>query len=67
MTDVARSIIAPDFLTVTLGIVVYFAGALLSRRIAFLQNYNIPEPVTGGFLAALAIWTLHAATGWSIG
>ena len=67
MTEVARSIIAPDFLTVTLGIVVYFAGALLSRRIAFLQNYNIPEPVTGGFLAALAIWTLHAATGWSIG
>jgi ESS family glutamate:Na+ symporter len=67
MTDVARSIIAPDFLTVTLGIVVYFAGALLSRRIAFLQNYNIPEPVTGGFVAALAIWTLHAATGWSIG
>ena len=67
MTEVARSIIAPDFLTVTLGIVVYFVGVLLTRRVAFLQNYNIPEPVTGGFLAALAIWALHAVTGWNIG
>ena len=66
MTEAARSFIAPDFLTLTLGIVVYFAGVLLTQRVAFLRNYNIPEPVTGGFLAALAIWALHAGTGLSI-
>jgi ESS family glutamate:Na+ symporter len=66
MTDAPRSLVAPDFLTLTLGIVVYFVGVLLTRRMAFLRNYNIPEPVTGGFLAALAIWGLHAATGLGV-
>ncbi|MFZ4532982.1 MAG: sodium/glutamate symporter [Alsobacter sp.] len=66
MTEAARSFIAPDFLTLTLGIVVYFAGVLLTQRVAFLRNYNIPEPVTGGFLAALAIWALHAGAGLSL-
>lgn len=66
MTDAARSLVAPDFLTLTLGIVVYFVGVLLTRRVAFLRDYSIPEPVTGGFLAALAIWALYAATGIGI-
>lgn len=66
MTETSHSLLAPDFLTLTLGIVVYLFGALLTRRIAFLRDYNIPEPVTGGFLAALAIWALHAATGFDL-
>jgi len=66
MTETTHSLLAPDFLTLTLGIVVYLFGALLTRRIAFLRDYNIPEPVTGGFLAALAIWALHAATGFDL-
>ncbi|MBB6467359.1 sodium--glutamate symport carrier gltS [Aminobacter lissarensis] len=44
-----NTLVSPDFLTLTLGIVVYFFGVILNRRIAFLRNYNIPEPVTGGF------------------
>lgn len=63
MTEPPHSLVAPDFLTLTLGIVVYLVGVLLTRRFAFLRDYNIPEPVTGGFLAALAIWAFHAATG----
>ncbi len=63
MTEASHSLVAPDFLTLTLGIVVYLVGVLLTRRIAFLRDYNIPEPVTGGFLAALAFWAFHAATG----
>jgi ESS family glutamate:Na+ symporter len=66
MTETAQPLVAPDFLTLTLGIVVYFVGVLLTRRLAFLRDYNIPEPVTGGFLAALSIWGLHAATGASL-
>ena len=53
--DVTR-FIAPDFLSLTIGIVVFFIGVLITQRISFLRAYNIPEPVTGGFIAALAFW-----------
>ena len=42
-----------SFLAFTIGIMVYFAGMLLNRRVGFLREYNIPEPVTGGILASL--------------
>ena len=42
-----------NFLAFTIGIMVYFAGMLLNRRVGFLREYNIPEPVTGGILASL--------------
>lgn len=66
MTQASNVLLAPDFLTLTLGIAVYFVGVILTRRIAFLRNYNIPEPVTGGFLAALAIWAVHIVFGLDI-
>ncbi len=50
----------PDFIAFTLGIVVYFLGAFLTRRVAFLQNYNIPEPVSGGLAAAVITLILYA-------
>jgi ESS family glutamate:Na+ symporter len=43
-----------SFLAYTIGIVVFFAGWGLNQKVGFLQRYNIPEPVTGGILAALA-------------
>jgi glutamate:Na+ symporter, ESS family len=66
MTPAANTLVAPDFLALTLGLVVYFIGVIVTRNVAFLRNYNIPEPVTGGFLAAVFVWGLHAATGWAI-
>ena len=42
-----------DFIALTIGIIVYFVGVTLTRHISFLRNYNIPEPVTGGLIAAL--------------
>ncbi|MEM9475377.1 MAG: sodium/glutamate symporter [Pseudomonadota bacterium] len=50
----------PDFITFTLGMIVYFAGAALTKRIRVLRDFNIPEPVTGGFAAALAVWAFVA-------
>ena len=67
MTPAANTLVAPDFLALTLGLVVYFVGVIVTRNVAFLNNYNIPEPVTGGFLAAVFLWVLHAVTGWAIG
>ncbi|MEP3275196.1 MAG: sodium/glutamate symporter [Stappiaceae bacterium] len=49
----------PGFIAFTLGIVVYFLGAFLTRRVAFLQNYNIPEPVSGGLAAAVVTLVLY--------
>src|SRR5262245_51922364 len=66
MTPAANTLVVPDFLALTLGLVVYFTGVIVTRNVAFLRNYNIPEPVTGGFLAAIVLWILHAATGWAI-
>ena len=66
MTPAANSLVVPDFLTLTLGLLVYFIGVIVTQRVAFLRNYNIPEPVTGGFLAAIAFWAFHAATGQAI-
>jgi ESS family glutamate:Na+ symporter len=50
-----RLVEVPGFLTFTIAIVVFFAGAGLNRLIAPLRQWNIPEAVTGGLLAALAM------------
>jgi len=45
---------ANTFLTFTISIIVFFVGAKLNRNVGLLRKYNIPEPVTGGLLAALS-------------
>jgi len=52
--------VVPDFVAFTLGMVVYFVGARFTRRVAFLRDYNIPEPVSGGLAVALIIWAVYA-------
>ena len=52
--DVSR-FLAPDFLSLTIGIVVYFVGVLITQRVKFLRNFSIPEPVSGGFMAGAVI------------
>ena len=54
------------FLAVTAGILVLFVGKALNRRFAVFREYNIPEPVTGGLLIAVALWLVYAVTGWRI-
>ena len=53
MSDGATSIEVVDFLALTIGIIVFFTGTILTRRISILRDYNIPEPVSGGLIAAL--------------
>ena len=40
MTD-PTTILVPAFIAATLGLIVFFLGAFLTRRVAFLKNYNI--------------------------
>ena len=56
--DVSRYL-APDFLSLTIGIVVYFVGVLTTQRVKFLRNLSIPEPVSGGFIAIVAISLIY--------
>ena len=51
------------FLATTIGIIVYFLGINVNERIHFLRKYNIPEPVTGGILAALTALAIYFVTG----
>ncbi|NVO54854.1 sodium/glutamate symporter [Rhodobacteraceae bacterium B1Z28] len=53
----------PAFLTATLGFAVYLLGAGINARVAVLRNFNIPEPVTGGLLASLAVLALYLLFG----
>lgn len=48
-----------SFLTITLAILVLFSGVHLNRKIALLRKYNIPEPVTGGLLAAIVVGVIY--------
>ncbi|MEM6903665.1 MAG: sodium/glutamate symporter [Pseudomonadota bacterium] len=57
--DGTMMLVALDaFGSVTVGFVVFFLGAFLTRKVAFLRNYNIPEPVSGGFAIAIVAWLL---------
>ena len=50
-------------LSVTLGIVVLFAGKRLNDAIGFLKNFSIPEPVSGGLLFTLLFLLVYIFTG----
>jgi ESS family glutamate:Na+ symporter len=48
--------------TIILAILVLFLGKYLNRKVGFLAEYNIPEPVTGGVLASLLLWLVYSLT-----
>jgi len=45
--------------TLIIAILVLFLGKTLNKRIKFIREYNIPEPVTGGVLASLFFGILY--------
>ncbi len=48
----------PEFISTTIGLLVFLLGVILTQRVAFLRNYSIPEPVAGGLVVALITWAL---------
>lgn len=56
-------LIVPSFLTVTLGFAVFLAGSMLNAHFEVLRRFNIPDPVSGGLLAALAGLLLYVTFG----
>ena len=61
-----QTVLVRSFLALTAGILVLFAGKGINRRVAILREYNIPEPVTGGLLFALAFLFIYVVTGHRI-
>jgi len=62
----AAPIMISAFGALTLGIVVYFVGAGLTRRLPVLAKYSIPEPVSGGLIAAFLALMVVLLTGREI-
>ncbi len=46
--------------TVIVAILVLFLGKFLTGKVAFLREYNIPEPVSGGLIASLIFGGLYS-------
>ncbi|MEM1258018.1 MAG: sodium/glutamate symporter [Bacteroidota bacterium] len=49
--------------TIIVACMVLFLGKYLNKRIHFLRNYNIPEPVTGGLLFSVLFGVIYFITG----
>jgi ESS family glutamate:Na+ symporter len=45
--------------TLIIAILVLFLGKFLNKRINFLREYNISEPVTGGVVASIVFGALY--------
>lgn len=56
----------PAFITVTLGFAVFLMGAEINARLGILRRFNIPEPVTGGLLAAVLALALYLVFGFEL-
>ena len=53
------TLVVPAFITATLGLAVFLFGTMLNARFAILRQFNIPEPVSGGLIAALISLLLY--------
>lgn len=54
-----EAILIPAFETTTLGLLVFLIGVRITRAVRILRDFNIPEPVTGGLLAALVTLSVY--------
>lgn len=52
------TLVIPEFIATTLGLLVFLVGVQVTRRIGFLRDFNIPEPVSGGLVAAGITWAI---------
>jgi ESS family glutamate:Na+ symporter len=46
--------------TIIMAILVLYLGKYLTKKIQFLQNFNIPDAVSGGVLASLIFGVYYA-------
>lgn len=54
-----------SYYTLIAATIVLLLGKLLVKKIRFLRDFNIPEPVAGGLIAAMILFVLHQMYGVS--
>ncbi|MDR1064395.1 MAG: sodium/glutamate symporter [Azoarcus sp.] len=54
------------YYTLIAAVMVLLVGRWLVSKVSFLSHFNIPEPVAGGLVAALAVMALHQYNGFSL-
>ncbi|MDO4641297.1 MAG: sodium/glutamate symporter [Neisseria sp.] len=54
-----------SYYTLIAATIVLLFGKLLVSKVKFLQDFNIPEPVAGGLVAAVILYALHSFYGVS--
>ena len=59
------NIVFDTYQTLALASFVLLLGFFLVKRIRVLQTFNIPEPVVGGFIVAIALTILYKVNGTS--
>ena len=57
------NIVFDTYQTLALASFVLLLGFFLVKRIRVLQTFNIPEPVVGGFIVAIALTILYKVNG----
>ncbi len=55
-----KSLVLDGRQTIIIAILVLYLGKLLIGKIAFLRNFNIPEPVVGGLIASVVFGLIYA-------
>ena len=53
------------FETLAAACIVLLLGFFIVKKVKFLQDYNIPEPVVGGFFVAVILYVLYLTVGLS--
>ena len=59
------NIVFDTYQTLALASIVLLLGYFLVKRIRILRTFNIPEPVVGGFIVAIALTLLYKINGTS--
>ena len=57
--NIMKSIIIDPYYTLIIATLVLLVGRLLVTKVKILRDFNIPEPVAGGLLAAVIIYLLY--------
>lgn len=54
------------FETLAFACLVLLLGFFIVKKVSFFRNYNIPEPVVGGFFIAIILYILNSTMGLSL-
>ena len=54
------------YYTLISAVIVLLLGQALVKKVGFLRDFNIPEPVAGGIVAAMVLYCVHYVMGYSI-